>query len=51
MIREARGFGSDITEAQENARIQLGAGPEDDVQFEIITQNKKKILGLFGGCK
>lgn len=51
MIKEARGFGSDVTEAQENARIQLGAGPEDDVHFEIITQSRKKILGLFGGCK
>lgn len=51
MIREARGFGADITEAQENARINLGAGIDDDVQFEIITQSKKKVLGLFGGCQ
>ena len=51
MIREARGFGADITEAQENARMNLGAGTDDDVQFEIITQSKKKVLGLFGGCQ
>lgn len=51
MIREARGFGADITEAQENARMNLGAGIDDDVQFEIITQSKKKVLGLFGGCQ
>lgn len=51
MIREARGFGADITEAQENARINLGASMDDDVQFEIITQSKKKVLGLFGGCQ
>ena len=51
MIREARGFGADITEAQENARINLGAAIDDDVQFEIITQSKKKVLGLFGGCQ
>ena len=43
MIREARGFGADITEAQENARINLGAAIDDDVQFEIITQSKKKV--------
>lgn len=51
MIREARGFGADITEAQENARINLGAAIDDDVQYEIITQSKKKVLGLFGGCQ
>ena len=51
MIREARGFGADITEAQENARINLGAAIDDDVQFEIITQSKKKVLGIFGGCQ
>ncbi len=51
MIREARGYGADITEAQENARINLGASIDDDVQFEIITQSKKKVLGLFGGCQ
>ncbi len=51
MIREARGFGADITEAQEDARKNLGAAIDDDVQFEIITQSKKKVLGLFGGCK
>lgn len=51
MIREAIGFGSDITSAQEDAREKLGASAEDDVQFEIISQSKKKILGIFGGCQ
>lgn len=51
MIREAIGFGADISEAQEDAREKLGASSEDDVQFEIISQSKKKILGLFGGSK
>ena len=51
MIREAIGFGADISEAQEDARKKLGASNEDDVQFEIISQSKKKILGIFGGSK
>ena len=51
MIREAKGFGEDVNEARENALKELGADLEDDVQFEIITTAKKKILGLFGGCK
>ncbi len=51
MIKEARGFGEDITEAQENARINLGVAADADVQYEIISQNKKKVLGIFGGSK
>lgn len=51
MIKEARGFGATINEAKENAIAQLGAGIDDDIQFEVITTPKKKILGLFGGCK
>ena len=51
MIKEARGFGSSIIEAQENARLNLGAAPDADVQFETITQGKKKVLGIFGGCR
>lgn len=51
MVREAIGFGDDISAAQEDAREKLGASSEDEVQFEIISQSKKKILGIFGGCK
>ncbi|MCQ2451479.1 MAG: KH domain-containing protein [Clostridia bacterium] len=51
MIKEARGFGEDITEAQENARINLGVSVDADVQYEIISQSKKKVLGIFGGSK
>lgn len=51
MIKEARGFGEDISEAQENARKNLGVSLDADVQFEIISQSKKKILGIFGGSK
>lgn len=51
MIKEARGFGSTVDEAKENAILNLNASEDDDIQFEIITMPKKKTLGLFGGCK
>ena len=51
LIKEARGFGDDISEAQENARKNLGVSLDADVQFEIISQSKKKVLGIFGGSK
>ena len=51
MIKEARGFGDDIAEATENARINLGVDQDAEIQYEIISQSKKKVLGLFGGSK
>ena len=51
MIKEARGFGNTIDEAKENAIKELNASEFDDVQFEVISMPKKKILGLFGGAK
>lgn len=51
LVKEARGFGSTVDEAKENAIAELGASDFDDVQFEIITIPKKKVMGLFGGCK
>lgn len=51
MIKEAIGLGSTIDEAKENAILNLNASEEDDVQFEIISMPKKKVLGLFGGAK
>ena len=51
MIKEARGFGSTIDEAKENAILNLNASEDDDIQFEIISMPKKKTLGLFGGAK
>ena len=51
MIKEARGFGDDIAQAQENARVNLGVSADADIQYEIISQSKKKVLGLFGGAK
>lgn len=51
MIKEATGFGATIDEAKENAIVNLGASDFDDIQFEIISMPKKKIMGLFGGAK
>ena len=47
MIKEITAVGKDIIEAKDNARIALGAGELDDVQFEIIDGGTKGILGLF----
>ncbi len=49
MIKEAKGFGSTIDEAKENAIKNLGASDFDDIQFDVISMPKKKVLGLFGG--
>lgn len=51
MIKEAIGFGSTVDEAKEDAILRLGAKIEEDVQFEIISLPKKKVLGLFGGSQ
>lgn len=49
MIKEAIGKGATFEEAYENAKNALGASETEDVQFEIISTGKKKVLGLFGG--
>lgn len=51
MIKEAFGFGDTYEQAQEAAIAELNLGPEADIQFEIIDMPKKKVLGMFGGCK
>lgn len=51
MIKEAIGFGNTVDEAKEDAILKLGAKIEEDVQIEIISLPKKKVLGLFGGAK
>lgn len=51
MIKEAIGFGSTVDEAKEDAILKLGAKIEEDVQIEIISLPKKKVLGLFGGAQ
>ena len=48
MIKEIIASGKDIIEAKENARAALGAGPLDDVQFEIIHAGSKGIFGIIG---
>ena len=49
MIKEANGFGSTIDEAKENAIKNLGASDFDDIQFDVVSMPKKKVLGIFGG--
>ncbi len=51
MIKEAIGFGSTVDEAKEDAILRLGAKIEEDVQIEIISLPKKKVLGIFGGSQ
>ena len=51
MIIEAFGIGDTYEQAQEAAKAELNAGPEADIQFEIIDMPKKKVLGVFGGTK
>ncbi len=51
IIKEAIGTGRSVSEAQENAVAQLNAGIDEEVQFEIISDFKKKVLGLFGGSE
>ena len=48
MIKEIIASGKDIIEAKENARAALGAGPLDDVNFEIIHAGSKGIFGIIG---
>ena len=50
MIKEAKGFGATIDEAKENAIKNLGASELDDIQFDVVSMPKKKVLGIFGGC-
>ncbi len=48
MIKEVTAQGKDIAEAQENARAALGAGPLDDVKFEVLHAGSKGIFGIIG---
>ena len=51
MVKEARGFGATIDEAKENAILELNASELEDIQFEVISMPKKKVLGIFGGSR
>ncbi len=48
MIKEIIASGKDVVEAKENARAALGAGPLDDVNFEIIHAGSRGIFGIIG---
>ena len=48
MIKEIIAQGKDIIEAKENARAALGAGPLDDVNFEILHAGSRGIFGIIG---
>ena len=46
MIKETIAVGKDINVAKENARAALGAGPLDDVNFEILDLGSRGFLGF-----
>ena len=46
MLKEVTATGKDIEIAKENARAALGAGPLDDVSFEIIDLGSRGFLGF-----
>lgn len=50
MLKEAIGTGATVEEAKENACRELGVETYDDnIEFEILEIQSKKVLGLFGG--
>ena len=51
MIKEAIGFGATVEEAKEKAIEDLNASDFEDIQFEVVSMPKKKVLGIFGGCQ
>ncbi len=48
MIKEIIASGKDLNEARENARLALGAGELDDVNYTIIDRGSKGIFGIIG---
>ena len=48
MFKEIIATGKDVAEAKENARAALGAGPLDDVKFEILHIGSRGIFGIIG---
>lgn len=48
MRKEIIATGKDVNEARENARLALGAGPLDDVQYEVIYTGSRGIFGIIG---
>ena len=54
LIKEYIGEGKDLLEATADAKSglvsTLGLKNDDDIKLEVISDFKKKTLGLFGGC-
>ena len=48
MKKEIIAQGKDVLEAKDNARAALGAGPLDDVNFEILHAGSRGIFGIIG---
>ena len=48
MRKEVTASGKDLAEAQQNARLALGAGELDDVTFETIDLGSRGIFGIIG---
>ena len=51
MIKEAIGRGATVEEATEDAKLQLGAKDDEDLQIDIVALPKKKVMGIFGGSQ
>lgn len=51
MLKEATGIGNTVEEAKEQALLLLDAKETDDIQFDVISTPKKKVLGFFGGAQ
>ena len=49
MIKEAIGYGASVEEATEDAKLKLGVKDDDDIQIDVISMPKKKVMGIFGG--
>lgn len=49
MIKEEIGRGETVEEAIEDAKLKLGVRDDEDIQFDIISLPKKKVMGIFGG--
>ena len=49
MIKEYIGLGESLEEATQNAIEGLAAKADEEVQIEVLSEYKKKVLGVFGG--
>ena len=49
MIIEEIGRGATVEEATEDAKLKLGVRDDEDIQIDVISMPKKKVLGIFGG--